>query len=33
MIPKWLIVIGVVALIFSLSIHQVPEGHVGIYYR
>jgi regulator of protease activity HflC (stomatin/prohibitin superfamily) len=33
MVVKWLAVLGVTAAIFALSIHQVPEGHVGIYYR
>ncbi|CAF3145171.1 unnamed protein product [Rotaria socialis] len=33
MIAKWLTALVIVAAIFALSIHQVPEGHVGIYYR
>ncbi|CAF0988575.1 unnamed protein product [Rotaria sordida] len=33
MVVKWLAALGVVAVIFALSIHQIPEGHVGIYYR
>jgi hypothetical protein len=33
MVVKWLTVLGVAAAFFALSIHQIPEGHVGIYYR
>jgi hypothetical protein len=33
MVVKWLAVLGVAAAFFALSIHQIPEGHVGIYYR
>jgi hypothetical protein len=33
MVVKWLVALGVAAAIFALSIHQIPEGHVGIYYR
>jgi len=33
MVVKWLAALGVAAAFFALSIHQVPEGHVGIYYR
>jgi hypothetical protein len=33
MVVKWLVVLGVAAAVFALSIHQIPEGHVGIYYR
>ena len=33
MVMKWLIPLTVIAVVFALSIHQIPEGHVGIYYR
>ena len=33
MVLKWLVAIGIAAAIIPLGIHQIPEGHVGIYYR
>ena len=33
MVLKWLVAVGVVAAIIPLGMHQIPEGHVGIYYR
>ncbi|CAF1054082.1 unnamed protein product [Adineta steineri] len=33
MVLKWLVALGIVAAIIPLGIHQIPEGHVGIYYR
>lgn len=33
MVLKWAVALGVVALLIPLGIHQIPEGHVGIYYR
>ena len=30
---KWLSALAIAAAVFALSIHQIPEGHVGIYYR
>ncbi|CAF1345484.1 unnamed protein product [Rotaria magnacalcarata] len=29
----WLIAVGIAAAIIPLGIHQIPEGHYGIYYR
>ena len=28
-----LIVLGIIALLISLSIHKIDEGHIGVYYR
>ena len=33
MVLKWAVALGVVAILIPLGIHQIPEGHVGIYYR
>ncbi|CAF0850613.1 unnamed protein product [Didymodactylos carnosus] len=33
MFIKWLAVLACVAIIFTFGIHQIPEGHVGVYYR
>jgi regulator of protease activity HflC (stomatin/prohibitin superfamily) len=33
MVLKWLVAVGIAAAIIPLGIHQIPEGHVGIYYR
>ncbi|CAF0739198.1 unnamed protein product [Didymodactylos carnosus] len=33
MFIKWLIVLAGAGIIFAISIHQIPEGHVGVYYR
>jgi hypothetical protein len=33
MVLQWLVAFGIVAAIIPLGIHQIPEGHVGIYYR
>ncbi|UJR36215.1 hypothetical protein I4U23_028947 [Adineta vaga] len=33
MVVKWLTALGITGVIFALSVHQIPEGHVGIYYR
>ena len=33
MVLKWLVAVGIAAVIIPLGIHQIPEGHVGIYYR
>ncbi|CAF1309386.1 unnamed protein product [Rotaria sp. Silwood1] len=33
MVLKYLIAIGIAVAIIPLGIHQIPEGHVGIYYR
>ncbi|CAF3159448.1 unnamed protein product [Rotaria sp. Silwood2] len=33
MVLKWLVVVGIAIAIIPLGIHQIPEGHVGIYYR
>ncbi|CAF2679292.1 unnamed protein product [Rotaria sp. Silwood2] len=33
MVLKWLVAVGIVIAIIPLGIHQIPEGHVGIYYR
>jgi len=33
MVLKYLAAIGIVAVLIPLGIHQIPEGHVGIYYR
>ncbi len=33
MVLKWLVAVGIVAAFIPLGIHQIPEGHVGIYYR
>ncbi|CAF4170174.1 unnamed protein product [Rotaria sp. Silwood2] len=29
MVVKWLAALGIIAAVFALSIHQIPEGHVG----
>jgi len=31
MVLQWLAAVGIVAVIIPLGIHQIPEGHVGIY--
>lgn len=33
MVLKWAIPLAIAALMFALSMHQIPEGHVGVYYR
>ena len=33
MVAKWAIPLGIAAVMCALSMHQIPEGHVGIYYR
>ncbi|CAF0952493.1 unnamed protein product [Rotaria sordida] len=33
MVLKWLVAVGIAIAIIPLGIHQIPEGHVGIYYR
>ncbi|CAF1136627.1 unnamed protein product [Rotaria sordida] len=33
MVLKWLVAVGIAIAIIALGIHQIPEGHVGIYYR
>ncbi|UJR09882.1 hypothetical protein I4U23_014104 [Adineta vaga] len=33
MVLKWLVAFACVGAIIPLGIHQIPEGHVGIYYR
>ena len=33
MVLKWVVAVGIIAAIIPLGIHQIPEGHVGIYYR
>ena len=30
---QWLIGVAIAAAIIPLGVHQIPEGHVGIYYR
>ena len=29
----WLVAVGIAVAIIPLGIHQIPEGHYGIYYR
>ncbi|CAF0829412.1 unnamed protein product [Adineta ricciae] len=33
MAVKWLVTLGIAVAILASTIHQIPEGHVGIYYR
>lgn len=33
MVLRWLVPVGIALAIIPLGIHQIPEGHVGIYYR
>ena len=33
MVLKWSVAMEIAAVIIALGIHQIPEGHVGIYYR
>ena len=30
---QWIVPIGIALVLIPLGIHQIPEGHVGIYYR